>query len=135
LERKKKAPQKKHATISFAGAVAGVSASRLDKAASTRTAAARTQTFINQNEECMLCEAKATPGLPPKQAARDAIGTLMEKLNRVEIIGVDGDATAIRNKGSLPTDWWNGLNQDKPPDIHRGGNVRRQFTTTAKPKT
>ena len=58
-----------------------------------------------------MFETKATPGLPLKQVVRDAVGTLMEKFNGVAILGVNRDATAIRNKDSLSTDWQNSLNQ------------------------
>ena len=57
-----------------------------------------------------MCKANATPGLPLKQVKRGDIGILTKKLNGVTILGMEGEATAIRNKGSLPTDWHNVLN-------------------------
>ena len=39
---------------------------RADKASARKSAAAHTQTMINQKEEYIQCKAKATPALAPK---------------------------------------------------------------------
>ena len=120
LARKKKALHKMQATLSFANTVTSAPQDHPDKAVATQTATACTQTSINQKEGFIRCKAEATQGLPPKQAVRDDIGTLVENLGRVANLGVEGDTKAIRNKGSLPTDCQNSLNLYT---AIQGGNV------------
>ena len=60
--------------------------------------------MLDQKEEFIQYEAKATPALVPKQAVRSGIVTLMEKLEGITILSLKGDADMIRNKGTLPTD-------------------------------
>ena len=66
--------------------------------------------MINQKEEYIQCKANATPALALKQAVRNGIGTLMEKLNGITILSLGGGAVVVRNEGTLPMDWKNGLN-------------------------
>ena len=121
IKEKRTTARTKQSTISFAGATAKMTSTRrADKAAARHTAAGRTQIMINQKEEFIQCEAKATPVLAPKQAVRDGIGTLIEKLSGVTILSLEGDAGVVHNTGTLPMDWKNGLNKYM---AIQGGNV------------
>ena len=112
IKEKKTSARTKQSTINFAGSTARMTpAGRVDKAAARKTTAARTQTMINQKEKFIQYEAKAIPALAPKQAARDHIGTLMEKLGGIIILSLKGDVGVVRNKGTLPGDWNTGLNK------------------------
>ena len=84
---------------------------RKDEAKARKSAAARTQALLDQKEDFIQCEIKATPTLAPKETVRRSIVHLMEKLEGITILSLEGDADVIQNKGTLPTDWKNGLNR------------------------
>ena len=115
IKEKKKAETMSQPKISFVTATDRIPRAPptkcRDKATARKLAVARTQTMINHKEEYIQCEANSTPALAPKQAARNGIGTLMEKLDGIIILSLEGDARIIRNKGTLPKDWKNGLNR------------------------
>ena len=70
-------------TLRFAAAVDGSlgppPTKHKDEAKVRKSAAARTQTMLDEREEFIQCETKATPVLAPKQAVRSDIVTLIEK--------------------------------------------------------
>ena len=116
IKENRTAAKSNQSTISFAGATAGTTSrttltKRSEEVAARKSAAAPTQTMINQKKEFIQCKAKATPALVPKQAGRNGTGTLMEKLGGIKILSLEGDAGAVHSKGTLPMDWNNGLNK------------------------
>ena len=86
--------------------------------------------MINQMEEILQYEANATPARVPKQAVRNDIGTLKEKLGGITILSLEGDAGAVRKKSTLPTDWKNGLN--KYAAIQGGNNTMKHVRGTGR---
>ena len=105
-EKKKKAQTQ--STLRFATAVDGAPkpspVRRTDEAKARKSAAAHTNALLDQKEEFIQCETKATPALALKQAVRSGIVTLMEKLEGITILSLEGDADVIQNKGTLPMD-------------------------------
>ena len=47
--------------------------------------------------------------MAPELAVRSGNVSLTEKLEGITILSLKRDADVIRNKGTLPTDWKNGL--------------------------